>query len=173
MALRYAARLNRMTALAVTKLDVLAGTDPLRLCLRYRHPDGAVFDEFPYHQSIIHSVEPEYEELPGFEAEIGECRREADLPKEARDYLAAISDHLGVPIRLVGVGPGRDQVIWMGKEAEPRLRAAASRSPRRRRSGRIRRGGRARSHRCILQQPCLLVQLAHRLLARLAVDADR
>ena len=55
----------------------------------------------------------------------GECRREADLPKEARDYLAAISDHLGVPIRLVGVGPGRDQVIWMGKEAEPRLRAAA------------------------------------------------
>jgi adenylosuccinate synthase len=114
-----------MSALAVTKLDVLAGTDPLRLCVRYRHPDGAVFDRFPYHQSIIHAVEPEYEELPGFESEIGDCRREADLPKEARDYLAAISDHLGVPIRLVGVGPGRDQVIWMGKEAEPRLRAAA------------------------------------------------
>jgi adenylosuccinate synthase len=114
-----------MTALAVTKLDVLAGTDPLRLCLRYRHPDGAVFDKFPYHQSIIHSVQPEYDELPGFEAEIGECRHEADLPKEARDYLAAINDHLGIPIRLVGVGPGRDQVIWMGKEAEPRLRAAA------------------------------------------------
>jgi adenylosuccinate synthase len=125
VALRYAARLNRMTALAVTKLDVLAGTDPLRLCLRYRHPDGAVFDKFPYHQSIIHSVQPEYDELPGFEAEIGECRHEADLPKEARDYLAAINDHLGIPIRLVGVGPGRDQVIWMGKEAEPRLRAAA------------------------------------------------
>ena len=97
VALRYAVRLNTMTALAVTKLDVLSGIDPLRVCVRYRHPDGAVFDEFPYHQSIIHSVEPEYEELPGFEGDIGECRREQDLPAEARDYLTAISDHLGIP----------------------------------------------------------------------------
>jgi adenylosuccinate synthase len=125
VALRYAARLNSMSALAVTKLDVLSGIDPLRVCVRYRHPDGAIFDEFPYHQSIIHSVEPEYEELPGFEGDIGDCRREKDLPSEARDYLAALSDQLGIPVRLVGVGPGRDQVIWMGKEAEPRLRAAA------------------------------------------------
>jgi adenylosuccinate synthase len=125
VALRYAVRLNTMTALTVTKLDVLAGLDPLRLCVRYRHPEGAVFDEFPYHQSIIHTAEPEYEEMPGFEEEIGDCRREEDLPKEARDYLAAVSDFLGIPVRLVGVGPGRDQVIWMGKEAEPRLRAAA------------------------------------------------
>ena len=51
-------------------------------------------------------VEPEYEELPGFEGQIGECRREQDLPAEARSYLAAISEHLGIPIRLVGVGPG-------------------------------------------------------------------
>ena len=125
VALRYAVRLNSMTALAVTKLDVLSGIDPLRVCVRYRHPEGAVFDEFPYHQSIIHTAEPEYEELPGFEGDIGDCRREEDLPAEARDYLAAISDHLGIPVRLVGVGPGRDQVIWMGQEAEPRLRARA------------------------------------------------
>jgi adenylosuccinate synthase len=125
VALRYAVRLNRMTALAITKLDVLAGLGPLRLCVRYRHPEGAVFDEFPYHQSILHTAQGEYEEMPGFDGEIGECRNEADLPREARDYLAAISDYLGVPIRLVGVGPGRDQVVWMGKEAEPRLRAAA------------------------------------------------
>src|SRR5512142_166235 len=76
VALRYAVRLNSMTALAVTKLDVLSGIDPLRVCVRYRHPEGAVFDEFPYHQSIIHMAEPEYEELPGFDADIGECRRE-------------------------------------------------------------------------------------------------
>jgi adenylosuccinate synthase len=125
VALRYAVRLNGITALAVTKLDVLSGVDSLRLCTRYRHPDGAVFDEFPYHQSIIHTVEPEYEELPGFEGEIGDCRREQDLPREARDYLQAIADHSGAPIVLVGVGPGRDQVIWMGGAAEPRLRAAA------------------------------------------------
>jgi adenylosuccinate synthase len=125
VALRYAVRLNGMTAVAVTKLDVLSGLDPLRVCVRYRHPEGAVFEEFPYHQSIIHTAAADYEELPGFEGEIGDCRRERDLPQEARDYLAAISDHLSTPIRLVGVGPGRDQVIWMGQEAEPRLRAAA------------------------------------------------
>jgi len=125
VALRYAARLNTMTALVVTKLDVLAGIDPLRICVRYRHPDGAVFDEFPFHQSVVHGATAEYEELPGFEGEIGACRREQDLPPDARDYLNAISDHLGIPVVLVGVGPGRDQVIWMGREAEPRLRAAA------------------------------------------------
>jgi adenylosuccinate synthase len=125
VALRYAARLNTMTALVVTKLDVLAGIDPLRICVRYRHPDGAVFDEFPFHQSVVHGATAEYEELPGFEGEIGDCRREQELPPEARDYLNAISDHLAIPVVLVGVGPGRDQVIWMGREAEPRLRAAA------------------------------------------------
>ncbi len=117
VALRYAVRLNSMSALAVTKLDVLAGMDPLRVCVRYRHPEGAVFDEFPYHQSIIHSAEPEYEDLPGFEADIGDVRSIADLPREARDYLDAISEHAGVPIRLVGVGPSRDQVIWAGEES--------------------------------------------------------
>jgi adenylosuccinate synthase len=122
VALRYAVRLNRMSALALTKLDVLAGIDPLRVCVRYRHPEGAVFDEFPYHQSILHTAEPEYEELPGFEGEIGECRREADLPAEARQYLSFVSDHLGVPVRLVGVGPSRDQIVWMGDE--PLVKAA-------------------------------------------------
>jgi adenylosuccinate synthase len=122
VALRYAVRLNRMTALAVTKLDVLSGIDPLKLCVRYRHPDGAVFDEFPYHQSIIHSAEPEYLELPGFEADIGGARSVAELPPEARDYLDAIADHARCPIALVGVGPARDQVVWMG--GEPKLKAA-------------------------------------------------
>jgi adenylosuccinate synthase len=73
-----------------------------------------VFEEFPYHQSIIHSATPEYEELPGWEGEISGARSEADLPREARDYLAAISDYARVPISLVGVGPGRDEVIWTG-----------------------------------------------------------
>ena len=116
VALRYGVRLNGMTAMVVTKLDVLSGIDPLRICVRYRHPDGAVFEEFPYHQSIIHAVEPEYEEMPGFEGDIGDARREEDLPAEARDYLRALADHTGVPVVLVGVGPGREQVIWMGKE---------------------------------------------------------
>jgi adenylosuccinate synthase len=115
VALRYAVRLNRMDALAITKLDVLSGLDPLRVAVRYRSREGAVFDEFPYHQSILHSAQPEYEELPGFDAELGECRAEGDLPAEARGLLEYISDFAGVPVKLAGVGPGRDQVVRLGR----------------------------------------------------------
>ncbi len=113
IALRYAVRLNRMSALTITKLDVLSGIDPLRVAVRYRSKEGAVLDSFPYHQSILHSAEPEYESLPGFDADITGCRNEADLPREARDYLRFIADFAGVPIRLVGVGPDREQVVWI------------------------------------------------------------
>ena len=123
VALRYAARLNTLSSLAITKLDVLAGIDPIRVAVRYRSSEGARLDELPYHQSVLHGAVPEYEELPGFEAEIGDCRNESELPPEARDYLDFVADNVGVPVRLVGVGPGRDQVIWMG-EAERHLRAA-------------------------------------------------
>ncbi len=122
VALRYAARLNRMTALTITKLDVLRGIDPLRLAVRYRSKEGAVLDSFPYHQSILHSALPEYKELPGFDTGIEALRSEAELPPQARAYLDFIAEFIGVPIRLVGVGPDRDQVIWLGEE--PSLRAA-------------------------------------------------
>jgi len=112
VALRYAVRINGMTSLAITKLDVLAGLDPLRVAVRYRSREGALLDRFPYHQSILHSASAEYEELPGFDADLGDCREESDLPKEARDYLDFVSEFVGVPIKLVGVGPGREQVVW-------------------------------------------------------------
>jgi adenylosuccinate synthase len=111
VALRYAVRLNRMDSLAITKLDVLSGLGPLRVAVRYRSKEGAVLDSFPYHQSILHSATPEYEELPGFDEDLGECREVDDLPQAARDYLAYIADFVKVPIRLVGVGPDRAQTI--------------------------------------------------------------
>ena len=92
---------------------MLSGIGPLRVAVRYRSREGALLDRFPYHQSILHSATPEYEELPGFDADIGECRSEADLPAEARAYLDYIAEFVGVPIRLVGVGPGREQVVWL------------------------------------------------------------
>jgi adenylosuccinate synthase len=113
VALRYAVRLNRMSSLAITKLDVLSGLPTLRVAVRYRSKEGAVLNSFPYHQSILHSAEPVYEELPGFDADISACRSEADLPPEARDYLRFIAERAGVPIRLVGVGPDREQVVWI------------------------------------------------------------
>jgi adenylosuccinate synthase len=122
VALRYAVRLNRIDSLVMTKLDVLSGVHPLRVAVRYRSSEGAVFDEFPYHQSILHSASAEYEELPGFEPALGDCRTEADLPPQAREYLRFVSDFVGVPIRMVGVGPEREQVVWLGEK--PALRAA-------------------------------------------------
>jgi adenylosuccinate synthase len=115
VALRYAVRLNRLDALAITKLDVLSGIGPLRVAVRYRSKEGAELETFPYHQSILHSATPEYEELPGFDADLTACRNAADLPREARDYLDFISDFVGVPVRLVGVGPDREQSIWLDR----------------------------------------------------------
>jgi adenylosuccinate synthase len=112
VALKYAVRLNRTSALAMTKLDVLAGLDTIRVAVRYRSREGAVLEDFPYHQSILHNVTPEYEDLPGFSEDITECRSEDDLPSEALDYIRYISDFVGVPIALVGVGPGHDQNVW-------------------------------------------------------------
>ena len=126
VALRYAARLNTLTHLAVTKLDVLSGLGPLRVCTRYRSANGASFDEYPYHQSVLHHAGGEYEELPGWDDDITECRTEEDLPQAARDYLAYLSEFVGVPIALISVGPGRDQIIWTdaGRATAPFQRAA-------------------------------------------------
>jgi adenylosuccinate synthase len=112
VALRYAVRLNGTTALAMTKLDVLAGLETIKVAVRYRSKEGAVRNEFPYHQSILHNATPEYVELAGFGEEITDCREQDDLPPPAREYLNFISDFVGVPITLVGVGPGREQVVW-------------------------------------------------------------
>jgi adenylosuccinate synthase len=112
VALRYAARLNSMTALAVTKLDVLSGQDVLKVGVRYRGDEDLVLDRFPYHQTVLHHVEGDYEELPGWSEDLRECRCEADLPQAARDYLQFVADFVKVPIALIGVGPGRDEVIW-------------------------------------------------------------
>jgi adenylosuccinate synthase len=116
VALKYAVRLNRTSALAMTKLDVLSGLDTIRVAVRYRSREGAVLHDFPYHQSILHGVTPEYEDLPGFTDEITECRSEDDLPQEAIDYIRFISDFVGVPIALVGVGPGHDQNVWISSD---------------------------------------------------------
>ena len=114
VALRYAARLNRLSSLVITKLDVLAGLDPIRVAVRYRSSEGAVLNEFPYHQTVLHGASPEYEELPGFTEDIGDCRTDDELPQAARDYIRFIEDFVGVPVTFIGVGPGREQMVRRG-----------------------------------------------------------
>jgi len=112
VALRYAARVNGLTGLVITKLDVLTGLDPLSVAVGYVGEDGATFDSFPYHQSILHRAEARYEELPGWSEDITRARSLADLPQSARDYLKFIEEFVGVPVVLLGVGPANDQIIW-------------------------------------------------------------
>jgi len=111
VALRYAARLNTLTGLVITKLDVFSGFDTIRVCTSYKGPDEASFDTFPYHQSVLHHATGDYVDLPGWQEDITGARSLEDLPQAARDYLDFISDFVGVPIVLVGVGPGREQII--------------------------------------------------------------
>jgi adenylosuccinate synthase len=112
VALKYAARLNTLSGLVVTKLDVFSGFDRIRVATRYRSQEEATFDRFPYHQSVLHHAVGEYDELPGWREDLAECRTPSDLPVNARDYLRFISEAVDVPITLIGVGPGREQVVW-------------------------------------------------------------
>ena len=112
VALRYAARLNTLTALVVTKLDVLSGLDRIRVCTSYEGAEGASFDSFPYHQTVLHHASAKLTELRGWSEELGECRSLSDLPAAAREYLQFIAEYVGTPVALVGVGPGREQVVW-------------------------------------------------------------
>jgi adenylosuccinate synthase len=112
VALRYAARINTLDFLAITKLDVLGGIGPINVCTRYRGPGEATFDQYPYHQTVMHHATGEYESLPGWDEDLTDIRSEEELPQAARDYLAYIADFVGVPVGMIGVGPGREQSIW-------------------------------------------------------------
>ena len=112
VALRRAARVNGLTGLAVTKLDVLTGIHPLRICVGYRL-DGEPRADLPPDVAEAERLEPEFEELPGFDDDIRAARKWADLPSTARAYLTRMSELANVPIRLVSVGPGRDETILL------------------------------------------------------------
>ena len=107
---RQAVRLNSLTEVALTKLDVLDAFDTLRVCVAY-DSGGERFRLPPYHQSTLHQVTPLYEELPGWRTDLTGVTSAEDLPAEAREYVAFLSDQIGVPVRLVGVGPGREQFV--------------------------------------------------------------
>lgn len=110
--LRYAVRVNGLDELALTKLDVLSGLEKLKVAVAYAR-DGERVEHFPAEFGVeaLAQWEPIYEELPGWEEDITHVRRREDLPDPAQNYVARIEDELGVPITLIGVGPGREQAI--------------------------------------------------------------
>jgi adenylosuccinate synthase len=108
--IRQAARLNSLTDLAVTKLDVLDTFETVRVCVGYEH-HGTRYDHPPYHQSVLHDVTPIYEDLPGWGQDITACTSFDQLPVNAQRYIQFLSEVTGVRISVVGVGPGRDQFV--------------------------------------------------------------
>lgn len=108
--LRYAARVNGLTDLFLTKLDVLSGLPSVPVCTGYRLASG-VTEEMPMTQTEFHHAQPVYEELPGWSQDISSARSLAELPPPARRYVARVEELAGVPVSAVGVGPGRDQTI--------------------------------------------------------------
>jgi adenylosuccinate synthase len=107
---RYAAQVNGLTGLAITKLDVLDTFDEIHICTAYEC-DGMEHDTFPYDLTLLERATPVYETLPGWKSTTTEARSYSDLPPRARDYLERIQALTGVPIDFVSVGTKRDQII--------------------------------------------------------------
>jgi len=113
--LRFAARVNGMTSLALTKLDVLSTFAEIPVCVRYRLPDGTETDEFPAHQSDFHHARPVYETLPGWQEPL-----DGSLPPAAQRYVEFVEDALELDVIMVGTGADRESVITRDQPAYSR-----------------------------------------------------
>ncbi|MDQ3822130.1 MAG: adenylosuccinate synthase [Actinomycetota bacterium] len=111
VALRYAARVNGLTSLALTKLDVLSAFDELPVCTRYRLRDGTETPDFPAHQSDFHHCRPVYETLPGWGEPLERVEELKALPAAAARYVEFVERELGVPVLLIGTGAERERVL--------------------------------------------------------------
>jgi adenylosuccinate synthase len=108
VALRFAVRVNGITSLALTKIDVLSEFSELPVCVRYRLPDGSETEDFPAHQSDFHHCQPVFEVLRGWGEHIDD-----ELPEAARSYVSFVESALGVPVTLVGTGAAREHVLTL------------------------------------------------------------
>jgi adenylosuccinate synthase len=110
LALRYAVRINSLTRVFLTKMDILSAFDTIKVATGYRAGDET-FVEFPAQQSVLYHCEPVYEELPGWSEDITAVRELSELPKETRAYIEYIEEAIEVPVGWVSVGPERSQLI--------------------------------------------------------------
>jgi adenylosuccinate synthase len=110
--LRHAGRINGLTELVITKLDVLSGLDEIQVCNAYRL-DGETIDFYPSDIPSLSRCEAVYDTLPGWAEDVMAVRTLADLPQNAQNYIHYITDQTGVPVTAVSVGPGRDQVVHL------------------------------------------------------------
>src|SRR5690606_2529919 len=107
---RYATRVNGITDMALTKLDILTGFEKIPVCVAY-DVDGVRYDEMPLDQTAFHHAKPIYEELDGWAEDISGARTFEDLPVNAQRYVHAVEEMSGTRMPAIGVGPGRDAII--------------------------------------------------------------
>lgn len=107
---KYAAEVNGLTDLCITKLDVLSEFDTIKVCTGYEC-DGKIYHTVPEHQTYFHHAKPIYTELPGWKKDITNCRTFYELPREAKDYIDFIEELAGVQVSIIAVGPSREQTI--------------------------------------------------------------
>lgn len=110
--LRHAARINGLTELVITKLDILSGLAEIQVCNAYQL-DGEKIDYYPSDIPSLARCQPVYETLPGWQEDVMNTRTLAELPENAQDYIQFIAEKTGVPVTAVSVGPGRNQVIHL------------------------------------------------------------
>jgi len=110
ISLKYSVRVNSLTELFITKLDVLSGLDELKLCIGY-NTENKVITDYPYELTTLESAEPVYETFDGWSDDISSVKNYDDLPANAKTYLKAIEDFIAVPITFISVGPERTENI--------------------------------------------------------------
>lgn len=110
VAARYVARLNGVTEIALTLLDVFDVFDEIKVCTAYRLNDVTI-NHLPAREDLLTQVKPVFTTLPGWKTDITGVRRPEDLPPEAKAYIAFLEEQIGVPITMVGVGPDREQLV--------------------------------------------------------------
>ena len=110
ISLKYSVRVNSLTELFITKLDILSGLEELKLCVGYKN-GNEVLTDYPYNQNILNTAEPVYETLKGWKDDISSIKNFEDLPKNAQTYIKAIEDFIEVPITFISVGPERTENI--------------------------------------------------------------
>jgi len=111
VALRYAARINGTTHLALTKLDVLSGLEEIKVCVAYKY-EGKKLEDYPADTWMLSQVKPVYRTFKGFNQDTSKAKSLEDLPQAARDYVKFIEDQTGLPVMMLGVGPDRKETIY-------------------------------------------------------------
>ncbi|KAE8725809.1 Adenylosuccinate synthetase [Hibiscus syriacus] len=112
VSLKFCCQINGFSSLNLTKLDVLSDLPEIKLGVAYKQADGTPVQSFPADLQLLEQLKVEYEVLPGWQSDISSIRNYSDLPKAARQYVERIEELVGVPIHYIGIGPGRDALIY-------------------------------------------------------------